>query len=76
MTLSLSSNIKVLETTDSEYVLLVPSLDSIKKDVYEINGYSDERLCLYDILYSLAEKVTITIEPIPSNAMIDLNMIE
>lgn len=76
MTIKLSNNIKMVKTQDINYMSLKPSLELIKKDIYDINGYSDEKLCLYDVLYSLSEKVTITINPIPTEAIVKLNMIE
>lgn len=81
MTISLSKNITTINTTDVTYVELTPSLANIKNSLYTQLGNSDNRLCLYDLLYSIRGEikipmVTITIDTIPHNASVKLKVIE
>lgn len=81
MTISLSTNITTIQTSDIMYAELKPTLEGIKNNIYTQCGYSDSNLCLYDLLYSIAgevaiPKVTITIAPYPPNAVVNLKVIK
>ena len=81
MTISLSTNIITTPTTDSMYVEMKPTLEGIQNNMYLQCGHTDDKLCLYDLLYSIAgevgiPKVTITIAPYPPNAIVNLKIIK
>lgn len=81
MAITLYKNIYTHPTDDEKYVEMKPSLQNMKNNIYTNCGPSDERLCLYDLLYSIMgesaiQMVTITIEPTPSNAIVKLKIIK
>ena len=83
MTISLSKNIIRDTTTEPTYTEMKPSLVELQQRLFEFYGDTNVRLTLYDILCILVGKdptipelVTITIEPMPSDAIVVLELKE
>lgn len=83
MTISLYKNISRVDTIDDEYTEIKPSLMELQSLLYKSYGNSNTKITLYDMLCILlgrdptaVELVTITINPIPSNATVVLEMKE
>lgn len=72
MTISLGKNINTVSTSDSNIVVLEPTINTIKDDVRNHLGETDDKMVLYDFLQILAEKVKITLTAIPPESKIKL----